>query len=302
MQENVLITGASGLVGQHLSRLLIQKGYRVLTLGRTARGSDNFEWNPAEGRIDQEALQQADHIVHLAGANIGEKRWTAARRTEILQSRVDSCKLLFETASGLSKKPQTFVSASAVGLYGYGNHQQLFNEFSPAGKGFLADVCKEWEAAAQQFENAGIRTVVLRTGVVLAREGGVLASLEKSTQQAPAVVLGSGLQPFPWIHIQDLCNLYLETLQNQRFSGAYNAVASEYTDNRTLTHSLASVLNKRVFPVHVPAFLLRTMLGSRSELLLKGQQVCSMRLPVTGFSFRFPSLAGALADLYPEKH
>jgi hypothetical protein len=243
-----------------------------------------------------EALNQADYIVHLAGASIGDKNWSAARKAEILNSRVKSCELLYQKCQKSSIPLKSFISASAVGYYGDG---ASFTEAYPAGKGFLASVCEQWEKAADRFQESGIRTVKIRTGVVLAAEGGILPQMALPVRMGLGTPLGHGKQYVPWIHIQDLCQIYLQAIQNESWMGAYNAVAPEVMTNRTFTKALAAFFHKPYWPVPIPGFLIRLVLGERSELLLRGSRVSSSRLAESTFLFKFPDLSSALADLDP---
>ncbi|HET9570279.1 MAG TPA: TIGR01777 family oxidoreductase [Bacteroidales bacterium] len=287
MNETVLITGASGLVGRHLSVLLKENDYRVLAIHRNSKNE----------LIDAGELNQADHIVHLAGANIGEKPWSDAHKSEILNSRVKSSEWLFQKCQEKNLLPKTFVTASAVGFYGQG---VSFTETDSVGNGFLANVCKKWEEAADQFQQAGVRTIKIRTGVVLAAEGGILPQTTLPVRMGLGTAFGTGNQIIPWIHIQDLCQLYLRVIQDPNCSGAYNAVAPELTTNRAFIKSLAAFFHKPYWPIPIPGFLIRLVLGERSELLLKGSRVIPSKLVEIGFPFQFPDLSSALKNLYPE--
>lgn len=296
MNETVLITGATGLVGRHLSVLLKENGYRVRTLGRTPKGDGSYCWDPENEYIDAEALVQTDHIVHLAGASIGDKRWSATRKAEILNSRVRSCELLHRKCMENGIHLKSFVSASAVGYYG---DRANCTESDSAGQGFLAFVCEQWEKAADHFQNAGVRTVNIRTGIVLAAEGGILPQMALPVKWGLGTPLGNGKQHIPWIHIQDLCQIYLNAIQHENWSGPYNAVAPEEMTNRKFTKALAAFFHKPYWPIPIPSFLIRWVLGARSELLLKGSNVRSTRLSESRFSFQFPTFSSALANLYP---
>lgn len=297
MVETVLITGASGLVGRHLALFLKEKGYRVLTLGRNPEGEGAFGWDPENKYLDAEALYQTDHIVHLAGAGIGEKRWSSLRKEEILNSRVQSGMLLYQKCIENGIHLKSFVTASAVGYYGDG---ALFTENDPAGKGFLASVCEQWEQVADLFEEAGVRSVKIRTGIVLASDGGILPRMAQPVRMGLGTPFGNGKQHIPWIHVDDLCSIYWQAIRHTTWTGAYNAVAPEWANNRTFTKDLARLFHKPYWPIPVPAFLLKLALGARSELLLKGSPVSSVRLSDNGFPFHFEKLEDALKDLYPE--
>lgn len=297
MHETVLITGASGLIGRHLTFLLKEKGYRVLTLVRNPEGEGSFCWDPENEYIDTEALNQTDHIVHLAGASIGDMRWSPVRKEEILSSRVRSCALLYQKCLEGGIHLKSFISASAIGFYG---DEGTFTESDPAGVGFLASVCEQWEQAADRFEQAGIRTVKVRTGIVLAADGGILPQMAKTVRMGLGTSFGNGKQYLSWIHIMDLCNIYLQAIKNKSWSGAYNAVAPEPRTNRAFIKELARYFHKPYWPISIPALPIRLALGERSVLLLKGCQVHSSRLTESAFDFKFPKLSSALMDLFPE--
>lgn len=299
MKETVLITGASGLVGRHLSKMLQQEGYAVVLLGRTPRTPAEFRWDLSKDFIDPEALRQADHIVHLAGAGIGDKNWTAARKKEIVQSRVGGCDLLYRTCQAHGFLPKSFITASAIGFYGSEPSSKTWTESDGVGEGFLASVCRDWEKAASAFEEAGIRTVRVRTGIVLASDGGILPQMALPVRMGLGTAIGSGKQSIPWIHVHDLCRMYLQALRDSSWTGAYNAVAPETVSNKRFTKELARLFHKPFWPVSIPGFLVKLVLGERSELLLKGNAVQSVRLAENGFTFEFDRLESALKNLYP---
>lgn len=296
MVETVLITGASGLVGRHLTVFLKEKGYRVLTLGRNPDGEGAFGWDPENKYLDAEALYQTDHVVHLAGAGIGDKGWSALRKEEILNSRVQSGMLLYQKCVENGIHLQSFVTASAVGYYGDG---ESFTENDPAGKGFLATVCEQWEQVADLFQQTGVRSVRVRTGIVLASDGGILPQMAMPVRMGLGTPFGSGKQIIPWIHIQDLCRIYWQAIRDSQWTGAYNAVAPASETNRAFTKALARLFHKPYWPIAVPALPLKWLLGERSELLLKGSRITSVKLPECNFHFRFETLENALKDLYP---
>lgn len=297
MKETILITGASGLVGRHLTKLLNKEGFRVRTLSRDPGDTSTFLWNPDCGLIDPAAVVQIDHIIHLAGAGIGDKSWTAARKKEILDSRVAGCQLLFHTCQEQGIQLKSFISASAVGFYGSEPSAKAFTESDPAGTGFLASVCAEWEKAALLFEESGVRTVRIRTGIVLSSDGGILPQMALPVRMGLGAAFGNGKQVLPWIHMDDLCQIYLQAIRQESWTGAYNAVAPELVTNRRFTKELARLFHKPFWPLPIPGFPVRWLLGERSELLLKGNAVQSQRLSEK--EFRFTSLEAALKDLYP---
>lgn len=301
LEETVLLTGASGLIGRHLSKLLKENGYRVLTLSRHPTDKESYRWDLTTHQLDSEALNQTDHIIHLAGAGIGDGRWTEARKKEIVDSRVQSSALLFQKFKESGGRLKTFVTASAVGYYGTEEQERAFTENDPAGTGFLAEVCQKWEQAADSFHKDGVRTVKMRTGIVLAADGGILPQMAMPVRMGLGLAFGNGKQYIPWIHIQDMCNIYLSALKDQSWQGAYNAVSPESATNASFTKQLAHHFHKPFWPLSVPAFPLKMVMGERSELLLKGSDVKPMRLTEQGFDFIYPNLSAALSDLYPVK-
>lgn len=299
MPETVLITGASGLIGRHLSRMMEDEGYRVRTLSRHPKVGTEYFWDPAKGLIDPKALIDVDHLVHLAGAGIGDKSWSSARKEEILKSRVSGCELLFHTCQTQGLRLKSFISASAVGLYGSEPSTQVFTESDSAGNDFLAKVCTEWEKAALRFEEIGVRVVRIRTGIVLAADGGILPQMALPVRWGLGTPMGSGNQHIPWIHIRDVCRMYLEAIRNEHWKGAFNAVSTGQVTNREFTKALARLFHKPYWPMPLPGFLLRLVLGERSDLLLKGNLVQSIRLSEMDFQLRFEKLEAALKDLFP---
>jgi uncharacterized protein len=299
-EETVLITGGTGLIGQQLAMLLREKGYRVLLLGRRPDHHADppvYQWDYRSGFIDEEAVAQAHYIIHLAGAGIGDKRWTAARKKEIIESRTLTTKLLFDTVSRLKTPLKAYISSSAIGIYGTDTNAPPAIESDPPASDFLAETCRLWEESAMLFEQAGIRTVLVRTGLVLASEGGALPRLVKPFKAGLGAPLGTGRQYMPWIHVKDLCNIFLKAIEDNSTSGPYNAVAPSLVNNKEFTLILADVLQKKVLLPAVPSFLLQIVLGEMAYILLKGRQVLPARLQQSGFVFQYPDLREALVQL-----
>lgn len=297
---NVLVTGGRGLVGRHLLPVLREAGHDAAVLSRSSSPVVDyrvFTWRPHLQELEEEALRWADAVVHLAGANIGTRRWTARRKQELFDSRVQSTRLLLETARRLGCTMRVFVAASAVGYYGAVTRNRPFVEEDPPGKDFLAELCRQWEAQSDGFREMGARVVRLRTGVVLARDGGALPRLMAPVKWGLGSPLGSGKQYFPWIHITDLVRLYAEALSNGRFAGPYNAVAPQQVQQRQFMRVLADVLHRPLFMPGIPAFPLRILLGEFSKTLVEGSPVSAQKILNTGFSYRFPELRPALEDL-----
>lgn len=296
---HVLISGGSGVIGRYLTSLLLENGYLVSHLSRK---QDQFgrvrvyRWDPEKGILDPVVFEGVDYLVNLAGANIGESRWTSKRKAEIVRSRVDSANLLYKTIHENNIPLKAFLSASAVGYYGSATTDKVFTETDPPGSDFLATTCRQWEEAADKFDKSGIRTIKIRTGVVMEKSDSALSKMLIPAKFGFLVQTGNGRQYMPWIHIKDLCNIYLKAIEDQTLSGAYNAVSSQHITHREFVKTLARVMGKPVFPVPVPGPLLRLVLGEMSDVVLKGSRVSSDKIIRTGFSFSFGNLEKALTD------
>jgi uncharacterized protein len=291
----VAVTGATGLVGSTLVPALRAAGHRVDRVSRRspAPGSTDVQWDPARGRLDPRALEGVDAVVHLAGASIAAARWTAAAKDRIRRSRVDSTRLLAETLTRLARRPRVLVSASAVGYYGDRGEAALTEE-SPPGTGFLPEVCRAWEAAADPARAAGIRVVHLRFGVVLAGQGGALPRMALPFRFGVGGVIGSGRQYWSWIGLADAVRVIELALALDALTGPVNAVAPAPVTNRELTRVLGRVLARPTL-VPVPAPAVRLLLGEMGQaLLLHSARVLPRRLERAGFRFRHPDLEGAL--------
>lgn len=294
--QNILITGGSGLIGQRITDLLERKGYQIAWLSRTAQpGRKSFLWNIERQEIDARAIEWADAIIHLAGAGVAEKRWTPERKKLILESRTQSTKLLFSTLEKAEKRPNTFISASAVGYYGFDTGTSLVDESSPAGSDFLAEVVKTWENEVKKIESLDIRTVMLRTGIVLDAEGGALGEMLKPPVAAP---LGSGDQWMSWIHIEDLARMFLFALEKTTLQGVYNAVAPNPATNQQLTREAAYAKGKTYLGIGVPGFVLKLVLGEMAAMVLGGNRVSCQKIQKAGFQFEYYELSAALKDIF----
>ena len=299
--KKILISGGSGLVGKHLYWKLINKGYSVAVLSRTKiKNADvkTYYWDLEKNEIEKEAIETADYIIHLAGANIGEKRWTKKRKKIILESRVKTAQLIFNAVKENKKKLTAYISASAVGYYGAITSENIFTEDDLSYPDFLGETCRKWEEAADNFETLGIRTVKIRTGLVLAKNKGSLSKIAKPVKLGIGSALGNGRQFIPWIHIDDLCNIYIKAIEDNAISGVYNAVATEHKTNTAFTKTLAHILNKPFFFPNIPSFVLKLIYGKMAEILLKGSKVSSQKIINSGYQFKFPTLESALLDLF----
>ncbi|WP_226389909.1 TIGR01777 family oxidoreductase [Penaeicola halotolerans] len=292
----ILITGGTGLVGTVLTKLLIDKGHEVAHLSRSKADGliKTFTWDITKRQIDQEGIEWADAIIHLAGAGVAEKRWSVDRKAEILHSRTHSTQLLREAIDRATNRPTIFVSASAIGIYGADTGTSLLDESAPAGSDFLAQVVQAWEHEVTQIETLGLRTVMVRIGIVLAKEGGALPQMLQPPVAAP---LGSGDQYMSWIHIQDLAELFLFALTHE-ISGAFNAVAPHPETNRDLTQKAAKAKGKFFLGISVPGFLLKLILGEMAQIVLGGSKLSAQKITAAGFQFKYPRVEDALRDIF----
>ena len=297
--STVLITGGTGFIGGHLTKLLQSKGFNVTHLSRTVSGREKIKtylWTPDQNFIEEGALEQADYIIHLAGAGIADKRWTKERKKLIIESRVKTAEILLNKISKINGNIKAFVSASAVGYYGTATSEKIFTEEDPPGEDFTAQVCIKWEQAADQFSMLGIRTVKLRTAIVLGPDGGALSKLVMPVKYFLGAPLGSGKQYFPWIHINDLCNIYLKAILDETMQGAYNAVAPQHITNGDLIKAIAKILGKPLILPNLPSFVLKLALGEMGDAVLNGSRISSEKIVKTGFTFQYPSITSALQD------
>lgn len=304
MSGRILITGGTGLIGTRLSEMLIDQGYEVAHLSRSTPQFSHyktFKWDLHQHYIDENVLSYADYIVNLAGASIAEGKWTKERKREILESRVKGTQLLRECLSKTSHHVKAFLSPSGINIYGDTGHH-LVTEESNYGDDFLAQVCKQWEAAAWDVHELGIRTVIFRCGIVLSNKGGALPHLAKPVKLMAGAPLGSGQQYISWIHIDDLCRLLIYAIENSQFQGVYNAVAPNPVTNEEFTRTLAHVMHRPLTGLKVPAAGLKLVLGEKSEVVLEGQRVSANKVIQTGFTFEYQTIQQALESFYqPEQ-
>ncbi|WP_417785321.1 TIGR01777 family oxidoreductase [Tenacibaculum sp.] len=292
----ILITGGTGLIGKELTKKLTSKGYVVNILTRSPKKNNEFRWNVKESFIDKDAFTNVEYIIHLAGAGIADKRWTNERKKELIDSRVKTTTLLFNKVQEYQIPLKKFISASGIGYYGAITSDKIFTENDKPENDFISKICMKWEAATRQFQQIGVPITILRTGVVLSKNGG---ALQKMNTPLFLSALGNGKQYMPWIHIDDLCRLYIKAIEDNNFSGVYNAVAPEYQTNESFTKLLGKVINKPVLPMNAPSFILKTALGEMAYILLKGSRVSSKKTNST-YNFIFPSLKTALTNIYNE--
>ncbi|KUJ53238.1 TIGR01777 family oxidoreductase [Chryseobacterium sp. JAH] len=298
MKEVVVITGAGGSVAKVLAKKL-ENEYTVRFLTRTQRHENDFEWNIEKGTVDDKAFENVSHIIHLAGANISEKRWTVKRKKEIITSRVDSAQLILKTLQEKNIQLKSFISASAVGIYGAITSEKIFKEDDEKGNDFLSEVVIQWEKAADGFLESGVaeRVVKVRTAIVLSEKEGALKKMAVPVKFGIGSPIGTGRQYIPWIHIDDLSAIFEFALKNENVKGAYNASAPQHTDNENFTKEIAEVLDKPMFMPNVPGFVMKLIFGELSVALLEGSRTSSEKLQNEGFQFKFPGLKKALEDL-----
>lgn len=296
----ILITGGTGLIGRRLGKKLAARGYRVAALSRTKKASgamQAFTWDVENGKIDPDALPAAEYIVHLAGENLMQWRWTREQKRRIIDSRVKSAALLLHKLQESGHALRAFISASAIGYYGAVTSEHIFTEEDPPAHDFLGECCRQWEHAADRFAKAGARVVKVRTAPVLAREGGMLPKLCRPIKLGLGAALGTGKQYSPWIHIDDLCDIYIRAIEDARMHGAYNAAAPEHVTNRQLVKSAARSLRKPLWLPHVPGAIIRLALGEVGMVALEGSRVSSEKIRAAGYQFKFSALQPALDDL-----
>jgi uncharacterized protein len=309
----VLVTGGTGMIGEALSELLLQKGYEVIILTRTLPAQKNAAtiglsyaiWDVSKQTIDTSAVQKADYIVHLAGAGVADKRWTGKRKKEIIESRTKSSELLVNTLKENSNHVKAVISASAIGWYGADPsipNTHPFTEINPADNSFLGETCLLWEESIEPIVQLGKRLVKLRTGIVLSKDGGALNEFIKPLRFGIAAILGSGKQIISWLHIDDMCRMYLQAIEDGNMEGVYNAVAPKPVSNKELTLHLAKAMRGKFYiPVYTPAFVLKIGLGELSIEVLKSATVSAEKIRKAGFNFIYPSIDAALNQLVGKK-
>lgn len=292
--RKVLVAGGSGLIGTALRRELAARGWNVMRLvRREARTAEEVSWEPARGEMMRGVMEEVDAVVNLSGENVGAGRWTPARKEAILRSRVDATRTLVEAMRRAQKKPGVLVNASAVGIYG-DRGDEVLSEGAKKGEGFLAEVCRAWEAEAQAAEREGVRAAILRLGVVLAKEGGALAKMLPVFRAGIGGKVGSGKQWMSWVSLDDAVAGLRWAVEEERAAGVFNLAAPAPVRNEEFTKTLGRVL-KRPVVMPVPAVVVKAVFGQMGEeALLGSQRAMPERLWAAGFEFRYAELEGAL--------
>ncbi len=304
MQKTVVITGGTGLVGSRLSQLLKEKGYAVRHLSRRRNLNAAFPayyWNYETNEIDKDALDGADYVLHLAGANVAGGLWTKKYKQEINDSRTKTTALLEALIQEKNIKLTAFIAASATGFYGE-TGAETADETTPSANTYLAEVCRNWEGSVQKIADMGVRTAFLRIGIVLSTQGGALQKLLPTYALGIGSYFGNGAMFTSWIHIDDLCYLFIEAMENENYTGSYNAVAPAPTTSKALGKAVAIATGKpNALLIGAPAPILRLAMGEMADMLLGNNRVVPTRTAQQGFQWKYPDLVTAIADLIKNK-
>lgn len=304
--KTILITGGSGMVGTALTALLKEKNYHVIWLSRERylKGkTPRYHWDYRNHEIDEEAIEKANIIVHLAGKNISDNIWTNSVKQRIEESRVKTAQLLFDIVKKQNKKLDAFISASAIGYYGQENTKKILTEDdTPEKDDFMARTCQKWESEAHRFsEKLGVRTVILRTGVVFSQDSEALKKMAMPVRYGVGSPIASGKQYVSWVHIDDLCQMYFKAIEDASMHGVYNTVAPDYITNAGLMRTIARIYKRPFFLPNVPAFVMRLFFGEMAEMIIHGSRISSQKIKEAGFVFKFPELKPALKDCLLKK-
>lgn len=301
MKKSILIAGGSGLVGGRFIEMIDHSKYDICILSRHAGSSNGikkFQWNFSDMSIDENAVK-VDYIINLNGAGIADKRWTEARKNLLIESRVKSAKLIKNALDKTGHKPKAYVSASAVGYYG-NRKDEVLDESSPVGTGFMADCCQQWEDSALSLESNTDRLIINRIGIVLSTKGGALPKVLMTKAIGVYNYFGNGNQYYAWIHIDDLCRMLIQQIEDDSFNGVYNAVAPEPLTNKAFTtHIKKAMSGNLVLPA--PTFGLRLALGEMANVVLNSTRAIPKRMKQHSFEYNFPKLEDAVIDLVKRK-
>ena len=298
--NHILITGGTGLIGRLITDELLNRGYSVSHLSRKPGNIPKvktFLWDVHKGDIDEHCLEDVGTVIHLAGENIADKRWTDKRKKEIIDSRTRSINLIYQLIQSKPNQVNTIISASAIGYYS-DRGDELLTEDSLPNNDFMAECCIEWEKAVDKGKELGLRILKFRTGVVLNKNEGALLEMAKPIKLGFGAPLGSGKQWIPWVHWQDVVNMYLQAIEKINLSGVYNMVAPNPVTNKQFTKALAKQLHRPVWPINIPAFVFRLLMGEMSTIVLGSTRVSAEKIEKDGFVFKYPELTGALMAIY----
>ena len=309
--ETVLITGGTGMIGKALAQALIERGFNVLIYTRDPKDqkikSDKLsyaEWDVNKQTLDKQAFAKADYIIHLAGANFADKRWNKKVKMEIVSSRVESAKLIIESLKTIPNKVKTIISASGISWYGTDDKtvSKPFTENDLPADDFMAETCKQWEAAIEPASFLGKRLIKFRIGPVLSTDGGAYVEFKNPVKLGLAGIIGNGKQVVSWIHIDDLVRAILFAMENEQMEGVYNAVSPDPVSNKDLILEIAKSTGKIFVPIPAPSFALKIVFGQMIGEILKSTTVSSEKLQQAGFIFQYPDLRSAILQLSLQKN
>ena len=301
--KSILITGGTGLIGKSLIQSITGEGFIIYVLTRSMARSENnihyINWDPNNGKLDLSIIPRINYVINLAGASIDGSRWTDSYKKKILDSRVNSTKLLFDHIKKLKKMPDVYVGASASGYYEKNTKIKQI-EKDKMGNDFLSEVVEKWENQSLEFQKLGIRSVILRIGLVLSKDGGVLKKLYPIFKLFLGVPIGRGSQLISWIHIKDMIGIIESSIKDKKMQGIYNAVTPQVISNIQFTKELASVLSRPSYPQFskAPTFIVKILFGEQSSLVLNGLNISSKKLIDSGFKFSFSRIDKALKHIY----
>ena len=301
--QTVLITGGTGLIGKRLSQLLTTKGYKVIHLSRKRRLSATYpayQWNIEKEEIDESALLQADYIITLAGAGIADKRWTRQRKQLIIDSRVKGLELLAKELQSKKIRPKAIIGASAIGFYGNAG-TTVVTETSSTGNDFLAESVRAWEKAYDSLKILTPRLPIIRVGIVLSTKGGALEKMLPTYKVGVGTYFGDGSQIYSWIHIDDICKMFIHALEKEDLDGTYNGVAPYPVSNKSMAITIGKAMRQPTLPLPAPTFAMKMILGEMSAVVLSGSNVSADKIASTGFQFDFPKLQPALENILSRK-
>jgi len=310
--ETVLITGGTGMVGKALTQALIERGFNVIIFTRQSNDKPKTKndklsyapWNVSKQTLDKNAFAKADYIIHLAGANFADKRWNEKVKKEIVSSRVDSAKLLIEGLKTIPNKIKVVISASGISWYGADDNKKAkpFTENDPPGSDFMAETCRQWEAAIEPASFLGKRLIKFRIGPVLSTDGGAYVEFKNPVKFGVAGIIGNGKQILSWIHIDDLVRAILFSMETEQIEGVYNAVSPTPVSNKKLILEIARSTGNFFVPIPAPSFTLKIVFGEMIGEILKSTTVSSEKLQQAGFIFQYPDLESAILQLSHQKN
>ena len=310
--ETALITGGTGMIGKALTQALIERGFNVIIFTRQSNAKQKTKndklsyaaWDVSNQTLDKIAFAKADYIIHLAGANFADKRWNEKVKKEIVSSRVDSAKLIIEGLKTIPNKVKTIISASGISWYGADDKKvsKSFTETDPPAEDFMAETCKQWEAAIEPASFLGKRLIKFRIGPVLSTEGGAYVEFKNPIKFGVAGIIGNGKQIVSWIHIDDLVRAILYSMETEQMEGVYNAVSPKPVSNKELILEIAKSTGKLFVPISAPSFALKIVFGEMISEILKSTTVSSEKLQKAGFIFQYPDIESAILQLSRQKN